>query len=268
MVGGKLGSTTVSVTLIGTATAILQIDEVRFLTDPAFDGAGHEYTVMPGMSITSTADPVLSIDKLGHIDAVLLSHEDHADNLDTIGRRLLDGRLVLTTRDGANNLAPRPDVFGLGGWQSKLVKVGGKDFSITAIPCVHKSSSACIGFVIESPSFGETDGLPNAIYYTGDTILFDELYKVKDKWHVSLLLINLGRAEAPVGAEGSMEPITMDSRAAVELIQQIKPDVVVPQHFDSWAHFAERSDQVKKNWAEAGITNVTYAKPGEAFRVL
>lgn len=49
---------------------------------------------------------------------VLLSHEDHIDNLDFEGRRLLDGRRVITTPDGAKNLAPRPGVATIKSWET------------------------------------------------------------------------------------------------------------------------------------------------------
>ncbi|KAI8138765.1 hypothetical protein BJV82DRAFT_673305 [Fennellomyces sp. T-0311] len=99
-----------TMTHIGTATAILEIDGVKLLTDPVFDTAGAEYD-FGSVSLKSTAGPAISIQELPPIDAVLLSHEDHPDNLDNTGRQLLDGRVVMTTVDGANKLQPRPGKY-------------------------------------------------------------------------------------------------------------------------------------------------------------
>jgi glyoxylase-like metal-dependent hydrolase (beta-lactamase superfamily II) len=61
-----------TVTYVGAATLLLEIGGLRLLTDPALDPAGSEYAVV---------DPALAAAELGHIDAVLLSHDEHFDNL-------------------------------------------------------------------------------------------------------------------------------------------------------------------------------------------
>lgn len=68
-------------TFIGTATAILDIDGVRFLTDPFFSPAGTEFDI--GLTVLKNEEsPALRLEDLPPIDAILLSHEDHPDNLD------------------------------------------------------------------------------------------------------------------------------------------------------------------------------------------
>ncbi len=103
------------ITHIGTATAIIHVNGVNILTDPVFSQAGHEWDM--GIAILkSTETPALGLADLPPIDAVLLSHEDHPDNLDEIGRATLDGRHVFTTADGARKLAPRPGVKAIAPW--------------------------------------------------------------------------------------------------------------------------------------------------------
>ena len=49
-----------------------------------------------------TEDPAFSIDAIGPVDVVLLSHDQHADNLDPAGRELVAGSpLTLTSADAA-----------------------------------------------------------------------------------------------------------------------------------------------------------------------
>jgi L-ascorbate metabolism protein UlaG (beta-lactamase superfamily) len=104
-----------AITHIGTATAIIHLDGVNLITDPVFSPAGTEWDLGIIM-LKNTDTPAMGLADLPPIDAVLLSHEDHPDNLDEPGRLLLDGRQVLTTPDGAKKLAPRPGVRALLPW--------------------------------------------------------------------------------------------------------------------------------------------------------
>ncbi|ESZ95787.1 putative Zn-dependent hydrolases of the beta-lactamase fold [Sclerotinia borealis F-4128] len=103
----------VEITHIGTATAILSINGINMLTDPFFSPAGTQWPTSMEPMLEITESSAMALHDLPVIDAVLLSHENHFDNLDDLGRQLLDGRRVLTTPDGAKNLAPRPAVHGL-----------------------------------------------------------------------------------------------------------------------------------------------------------
>ncbi|KAG7428813.1 hypothetical protein Forpi1262_v009395 [Fusarium oxysporum f. sp. raphani] len=153
-------STPFGITHIGTATAIFHLPAlgINLLTDTVFSPAG--------------TDPA----QLPPIEVVLLSHEDHADNLDEPGRLLLDGRKVLTTVDGANKLAPRPGVRGLRPWEKVGLDIGGKKLEVVGTPCQHLPGGECTGFIILADEFGLTDGRPNAIYFSGD------IYRSIEHW--------------------------------------------------------------------------------------
>ncbi|KAF1317629.1 Zn-dependent hydrolases of the beta-lactamase, partial [Globisporangium splendens] len=233
----------VTVTLIGTATAIINIDGVNFLTDPAFDPANIEYDM--GILILKKSDDVaLKLEDLPPIDAILLSHEDHCDNLDTLGRTLLNGRRVFTTMDGAKNLAPRPGVRGLQPWENVSVELSGKSFKITATPCKHLPGGECIGFVIESPSFGTSeDGLPNVVYFSGDTVYTTELAEgLRQRFHVKLAVLNLGAATVP-GEVPLL--VTMNGKQGAQLVREIGAELMAPMHFNTWCHFAEQGDALR-----------------------
>jgi L-ascorbate metabolism protein UlaG (beta-lactamase superfamily) len=89
---------------IGTATALLEIGGLRLLTDPAFDPAGTTYTT-PVYTLHKLMPPKVTVDQLGHIDYVLLSHDHHLDNLDHAGIQLLTKvEKVITTTAGAERL--------------------------------------------------------------------------------------------------------------------------------------------------------------------
>ncbi|KAL6229840.1 hypothetical protein BDW75DRAFT_234883 [Aspergillus navahoensis] len=247
-------------------TAILNVDGINFLTDLFFgpiEGAEYESTaawektdlkpfgldsIPPPPHLINKQGPALQLHDLPPIDAVLLSHEDHLDNLDPEGRKLLDGRKVFTTMDGAFNLRPRPGV--------------GSSFEITGTPCKHFPGGEVTGFVLETDSFGiDVTGKPNAIYFSGDTVYIDELKKIGKKWHITAALLNLGNAmfHFPTGPI----QITMDGRQAVQLTRDIGADVMIPIHFESWAHFTEDRRDLMKVFSEEGFMDkVVWTLPG------
>src|SRR3954453_18392906 len=92
--------TTLTATLVGGPTAVLEYGGLRWLTDPSLSAPG---TYEGGM--VKTTGPSLATEEGEPIDVFLLSHEHHSDNLDPAGRAFLPrvGR-VLTTTQGADRL--------------------------------------------------------------------------------------------------------------------------------------------------------------------
>jgi L-ascorbate metabolism protein UlaG (beta-lactamase superfamily) len=94
---------TATVTLIGGPTALIEFGGFRFLTDPTLDGPG-EYK-LPHVTLKKLGRPALTAQEIGRVDAVLLSHDQHADNFDNAGRAFaLNAPLLLTTVVGAQRL--------------------------------------------------------------------------------------------------------------------------------------------------------------------
>ncbi len=106
----------VTVTLIGGPTVLIDYCGLRFLTDPTFDHAGEEYP-SSGVTLRKLTEPAFRPAALGRVDAVLLSHDQHKDNLDVSGRAFLaEVPLVLTTPIGAQRLGN--ETKGLATWES------------------------------------------------------------------------------------------------------------------------------------------------------
>ncbi|PWY93223.1 Metallo-hydrolase/oxidoreductase [Aspergillus sclerotioniger CBS 115572] len=261
----------VSVTHITTATVLLEINGVAFLTDPVFGEANvpHEITrLFPHATepvfTSSTEGPALGLDQLPPIDAVLLSHEDHCDNLDPQGRQLLDGRRVITTPDGAKNLAPRPGVFAIESWETQTHHFGGVKYAVTGTPCIHLPGGETTGFVLHTEAFGiNGDGRPNVIWIPGDTIYLEEFTQVKDRFNVVLAILNLGAAK--VMWPGQEEPlqITMGGSDAARLMQAAGVETIIPVHYESWHHFTELGDELRKVLDKAGLLDkVVWVEPG------
>ncbi|KAK2738396.1 hypothetical protein FQN57_007073 [Myotisia sp. PD_48] len=251
----------VTITHIGTATAILEIDGIRFLTDPFFSPANTEWDM--GIAVLKNSDgPALNLQDIPPIDIVLLSHEDHPDNLDELGRRLLDGRRVLTTQDGAKKLAPRPGVRGIRPWETVTLEVGGKHFEITGTPCQHLPGGECVGFIVTSSAFGYgPGGLPNAIFFSGDTVYIEELVEVKKRFHIVIALVNLGAATVPLPTGPLL--VTMDGAEGAKLFQEIQADILVPMHYESWGHFTQGREELTKVFEEKHVQDrVCWLTPG------
>jgi L-ascorbate metabolism protein UlaG (beta-lactamase superfamily) len=73
----------VFITHISTACVLLEIGSVRLLTDPVFDDRKRYYCFgAPFIGATRRQGPALKPDAIPDLDAILLSHAHHADNLD------------------------------------------------------------------------------------------------------------------------------------------------------------------------------------------
>ncbi|KAL4755825.1 MBL fold metallo-hydrolase [Aspergillus foveolatus] len=268
-------SPSLKITHIGTATAILEINGVNMLTDPFFSPAGSSFSITDDLSLVVDDDPALRLDQLPVIDAILLSHEDHVDNLDDLGRRLLDGRLVFTTTDGAKNLSPRPGVHGFKPWEKLHIPIAGKKFTVIGTPTKHVIGGECSGFIITADDFGcGRDGLPNAIYFSGDTVHVPELglEQIAERFHICAAILNLGNAHAPTDVGDVSSPryqITMDGKQAAKLFRDIRADYLVPMHYESWHHFTQFGEELRQVFREEGIhEQVCWLEPGRPVTVL
>ena len=95
----------VRITHIGGPTALIEVGGWRLLTDPTFDAPGRKYNFGWGTSSRKVAGPAVEPEAVLPVDAVLLSHDHHDDNLDDAGRALLPrAHAIVTTRSGAKRL--------------------------------------------------------------------------------------------------------------------------------------------------------------------
>ena len=124
----------VRIELIGGPTAVIELGGIRFLTDPTFDPPGAQPS--GAATLTKLTGPARTPEQIGPIDVVLLSHDQHADNLDRAGRALLASvPLVVSTRAAAERV--EGPVTGLAPWQRlTLPRPGGGELAVTAVPAV------------------------------------------------------------------------------------------------------------------------------------
>lgn len=240
----------VLITYIGGPTALIEYGGLRFLTDPTFDPDGTDYPAT-GYALHKIQAPALLPAALGTIDAVLLSHDHHFDNLDHAGRATLPkAGKTLTTRAGAQRLGT--NAVGLDTWESvDLATPSGRTVRVTATPARHGPPNGdrgpVNGFVLST-----VDGTEAVVYFSGDTVWFEGVAEVGRRFRVDIALLNLGAAEVPVAGP---HPLTFTAAEAVKLAQEWPRVVIVPLHFEGWAHFTEGAAAIAEAFAGAGLSS-------------
>ncbi len=254
------GGADLRITYVGGATALLEVEGVRVLVDPTLDPAGTEYPGQ-GYTLRKTLGPALTAAELEPIDAVLLTHEHHADNLDHAGRDLLRSvESVFTTPDSAVRLGA--GAIGLSPWEQREISTpAGRTVSITATPARHGPAGGdrgpVCGFLVSSPGRPDRD-----IYLSGDTVWYEGVVEVARRQTVSVVVLNAGAAKVrPAGPE----PLTLTAAEAVRVAEAFEKAVIVPLHFEGWEHFSEGRADVSAAFAEAGLTHrLRWLEPGRA----
>jgi L-ascorbate metabolism protein UlaG (beta-lactamase superfamily) len=97
------GYASIAVRLVGGPTALFGIGGLQLLTDPTFDPPGDH--PIGKRNLIKTTNPAVAVDEIGDVNVVLLSHDQHPDNLDSEGRKFIENvPLVLTTSAAAERL--------------------------------------------------------------------------------------------------------------------------------------------------------------------
>jgi len=242
-----LPETALRVTLVGGPTALLEYGGLRLLTDPTFDPPGH-FGEAPAPEVDKLAGPALGADEIGEVDAVLLSHDHHPDNLDVSGREYLPraGR-VLTTVAGAGRLGG--NAVGLEPWGQATV--GG--VTVTAVPAQHGPDGTeeilgpVIGFVLSA------DGLPT-VYVSGDNAAVEVVRGIVDRLGtMELAVLFAGGANLPQFFGEAL--LTLGSGEAVEAARLLGARAVVPIHQEGWSHFSHAPERLRQAFEEAGLAD-------------
>lgn len=276
---------TMKTTYLGTATLLLELAGLRLLTDPAFDPAGTAYNFGPWYAPRSWFSSEkgyrtpIERGELGKVDAVLLSHDHHADNLDHEGRQLLtEGSVsrVITTRAGAARLSKEApsgrrsapgEGLGVGGktqglaWgESTRLASGSEGLKLTATPARHgpwgtPQVHEVIGLLLEPESASEP-----TVWISGDTVMFPDLRRFltqqrQSSRRVDVAIIHCGGVSFPKVPVLGRSRFTFDAQEVVEVCRLLDPRVVIPVHRSGWTHFRESEDQLRDTLTGAGFAD-------------
>jgi L-ascorbate metabolism protein UlaG (beta-lactamase superfamily) len=253
----------VTISYFDTAMVLLEIGPFRLLTDPVLDDAGTTFDYGP-VHLEKTSRRRVSTAELGLIDAVLLSHDQHGDNLDNAGREFLATvPLVLTTPLAASRLQ-RAQAEGLEPWASRVLKASdGASIRVTAVPAQHgpegtqEATGPVTGFMIEWE--GQTSG---PLYISGDTVVFEGTEEIVARYApVGLAVLHVGHVE--------LEPmkgafLSMSGSEAAAFAERLGAGAVLPIHFEGWRHFTEPEEAARSAFASSPVADrVQWLNAGE-----
>ncbi len=249
----------IQITHIDTACFLLELDGLRILTDPVFDPPGRFYSFGFGTFSHKHSTPALTPEQVGKVDVVLLSHDQHQDNLDRTGREFLKTvPLVISTKPAARRI---PGIHGLADWESTLIP--GSAVKVTATPAQHTGlrilnplAGKVIGFVLEWP------GQKGVFYISGDTVYFKGIDEIARRYPaIDTAVLHTGRAGFPY-LTGPL-PYTFHAKDALRAAAVLSPARIIPVHCGGWWHFREKEKNANEIYAGSGFADrFVHLKPG------
>jgi L-ascorbate metabolism protein UlaG (beta-lactamase superfamily) len=230
----------VNVTYLGGPTIILEIGGLRLMTDPTLDPAGEQFMINDKPAYHKTEGPATT--EIGKIDVVLLSHDQHGDNLDHAGRELLNQvDKTLTTKIGAERLGG--NAIGLAPWESITLN---DEVVITGTPARHgpagseKLTGDVTGFIVTAAGI--------QIYITGDTVFYDGVKEVAERFKPQYVFIFAGAAK-PRGPFN----VTMGTNDAIDTAFAFPDATIIPVHFEGWSHYTETGEMLQQSFNALSI---------------
>jgi L-ascorbate metabolism protein UlaG (beta-lactamase superfamily) len=255
------------------AGAALAQTKVHWYGQAAFrieTASGGVILIDPWLKVPTNPDKE-SIDKLGRVDYILVTHGhwDHIGDAVEIGKKT--GAVLVAPYGLQYNMksvlgypeaqATAPTGGNVGGTMD-LPKAGARVTFVNAVhgselvPPMYKpsgpglpsalSSGNPVGYVLQ------VDGGPT-IYHTGDTDVFTDMKLIADFFKVDLML-------AVIGGHFAMDP----SRAALA-VEWVNPKQVVPMHFGTIPLLAGTPAQFKAALDKRGLGGrMLEMKPGES----
>ena len=202
------------------------------------------------MTLRKLTGPALHSRDIGPIDAVLLSHDQHFDNLDHAGRAFLpQAEATLTTPVGANRLGG--NARGLQPWEKTTLHTrDSRSVTVWATPARHGPvgiepiAGDVTGFLISV----EGDG--DAVYISGDTVWYRGVAEVAARFHPRVVVAFAGSAET----RGRFH-LTMDSNDVIATAHAFPEAQIVAVHNEGWEHFRETAADLQQSFAALGIAN-------------
>jgi L-ascorbate metabolism protein UlaG (beta-lactamase superfamily) len=256
-----------SIFFVGTATVIIRYAGFTILTDPNFLHAGDHVHLGYGLHSQRRTNPAIEIEDLPPLDLVLLSHL-HGDHFDRVAEEKLDKTLpIITTPHAARYLEGkgfRPPA-GLRTWESVNVRKGDARLRVTAMPGTHapgplrKVLPPVMGSMLEFA--GAEGGVRLRIYITGDTLVYDRLKEIPERYpEIDLALLHLG------GTRILGLLVTMDAKQGVEAMRIIDPRTAVPIHYNDYTVFKSPLEDFKEAIFKAGLEDmVKYLAHGDTY---
>jgi L-ascorbate metabolism protein UlaG (beta-lactamase superfamily) len=233
-----------SLQLVGGPTAILEYGGLRWLTDPTLSPPG-EYG-----GLTKLTGPALDIGEQDPIDVVLLSHHQHSDNLDPAGKAFLPSvERILSTIRAADELGG--NVVGMEPWsEQEIASPRGGTVKVTAVHAQHGPDGSdqiqgpVLGFVLSAPGL-------ERVYFSGDNASRSVVRTIVERTgSIEIAILNAGAVQLP---KFDRSYLTLSTDHAADVTRILGARLVVPLHFEGWAHFTQGARELEAAFSGNGI---------------
>jgi hypothetical protein len=239
-------------------TTTIELGPFRLTTDLTFNPPG-TYPI-GNRVLTKILPTAVAADDVGHIDAVLRSHDRHRDNLDHAGRAYLrEAPQVMTTPTTAFRLDMAAK--GIGCWeQVQVARPAASPLTLTAVPAQHgpdgteQPTGPVTGFVLDSPS-------PRRVYISDDNASLDLAAEVAEQSGRSVSPQSMPVSHALPCLVTPPHPRQPLHRGGCPTLGHAgrRPSVI-----PGWDHYSEGADTLRSAFAEARLdSRLVVLEPGE-----
>jgi N-acyl-phosphatidylethanolamine-hydrolysing phospholipase D len=247
-----------TVTWIGHATLLVQLDHVTFLTDPIWNDSPSPVSFMGPRRFVA---PGLTLDELPAIDFILISHNhyDHLDleTLSALARRNPDARFLVPLGNAALLRKNGIDTVEEFDW-GQATQQG--EVSIYCLPSQHWSKRGISDDLASLWSSWAVVGPERSFFFAGDTGYFDGFARI------GAALGPFDLTAVPIGA---YEPVEMMKSAHMNPEEAVRASVdllakkTVGIHFGTFDLSDEPLDEPPRRFLEAAAASIL--EPGAAF---
>jgi N-acyl-phosphatidylethanolamine-hydrolysing phospholipase D len=137
-------------------------------------------------------------------------------------------------------------VRALSWWQDFVLRKKNEELKILSVPAQHSHDAQTnqeLGIVNGYVLKYSGSGITYTIYWTGDTVWFDEMDEIKKAaGDLDLLIPHLGA----VGMDGPFGLMILNSHEAVKLVELMAPHVIIPVHHHTFSHYIEPANIFQK----------------------
>ncbi|KIL49446.1 MBL fold metallo-hydrolase [Jeotgalibacillus soli] len=248
-----------TITWIGHASFLLQVDGVNILCDPVWaEKMGFDRRL---------AKPGLALGELPQIDVVLISH-GHYDHLDMPTLNKLAGPPLFLVPEGMKRMLKRRGfkrVIELRWWEKQQVS----SIEISFVPAQHWTRRALFdtnrshwgGWVLQPKD-------EKAIYFAGDSGYFSGFQDIGQRFEIGYALLPIGAYEP----EWFMSSQHTTPEEAIQAFLDTNADTMIPMHYGSFRLAddtpKEALDRLYEDWQKRGLNadNLRVLLHGETVR--
>lgn len=252
---------------VGNATTLIKYGGFTVLTDPAFLHAGEHVHLGHGAYTRRLVEPACQVAELPEMDFIVLSHH-HGDHFDEVAARDLDKGTPIVTNDHAVDLLSQQGFrhgLALDTWDSTVFTKGEHYVRITSVPAKHAPDHVAgllppvMGSVLD---FGSSQRCWFRIYISGDTLVHDRLYDIRERFPgIDLALVHAG------GTTLLGTLVTMDGSQAVRAVEIVDARTAVPIHYNDFSVFHSGLEDIQAAAVRSNsATKFHYVTHGDTYR--